>query len=39
MTRVPIIGGGIHALACAVALKERGVDFTIFGNACVFLEM
>lgn len=28
--RVAIIGGGISALACAVALKERGVAFTIF---------
>ena len=28
--RVAIIGGGISALACAVDLKEKGFDFTIF---------
>ena len=28
--RVAIIGGGISALACAVNLKEKGVDFTVF---------
>lgn len=27
---VAIIGGGISALACAVDLKEKGFDFTIF---------
>lgn len=28
--RVAIIGGGVSALACAVDLKEKGFDFTIF---------
>ncbi|MBM4314236.1 MAG: protoporphyrinogen oxidase [Deltaproteobacteria bacterium] len=28
--RVAIVGGGISALACAVDLKDRGFDFTIF---------
>ncbi|MBI5486982.1 MAG: protoporphyrinogen oxidase [Deltaproteobacteria bacterium] len=30
MKRVAIVGGGIAALGCAVALKERGLPFTIF---------
>jgi len=30
MKRVAIVGSGISACACAVALKERGIDFTIF---------
>lgn len=30
MKRIAIIGGGISALACAVNLKEKGFDFTIF---------
>lgn len=30
MTRIAIIGGGISALACAVDLKAKGLDFTIF---------
>jgi len=28
--KIAIIGGGISALACAVALKEKGLDFTLF---------
>ncbi len=28
--KIAIIGGGISALACAVNLKEKGLDFTIF---------
>ena len=28
--KTAIVGGGISALACAVALKERGLDFTLF---------
>jgi oxygen-dependent protoporphyrinogen oxidase len=28
--RIAIVGGGISALACAVALKEKGCDFTLF---------
>ncbi|MHB8090376.1 MAG: protoporphyrinogen oxidase [Syntrophales bacterium] len=28
--KIAIIGGGISALACAVALKEKGFDFTLF---------
>jgi protoporphyrinogen/coproporphyrinogen III oxidase len=28
--KVAIIGGGVSAFACAVALKEKGIDFTIF---------
>jgi protoporphyrinogen/coproporphyrinogen III oxidase len=28
--KTAIIGGGISALACAVDLKEKGVDFTLF---------
>ncbi|MBI5500330.1 MAG: protoporphyrinogen oxidase [Deltaproteobacteria bacterium] len=30
MKRVAIVGGGIAALGCAVALKERGIACTIF---------
>ncbi len=30
MKQVAIIGGGIASLACAVALKQRGIDFTVF---------
>lgn len=30
MKKVAIIGGGISALACAVTLKENGVDFSLF---------
>ncbi len=30
MKRVAIVGSGVSACACAVALKERGIDFTIF---------
>jgi protoporphyrinogen/coproporphyrinogen III oxidase len=30
MIRIAIIGSGISALACAVALKEQGLDFMIF---------
>lgn len=30
MKRAAIVGGGISALACAVNLKEKGVDFTVF---------
>lgn len=30
MKKVAIVGGGISAFACAVALKERGIDFTLF---------
>ena len=29
MKKVAIVGSGISALACAVALKEEGVDFTV----------
>ena len=30
MRKIAIIGGGISALACAVDLKEKGFDFTLF---------
>lgn len=30
MKKVAIVGGGISAFACAVALKEKGIDFTLF---------
>ncbi len=30
MKKTAIIGGGISALACAVDLKEKGFDFTVF---------
>ncbi len=30
MKTVAIVGGGISALACAVSLKEKGVDFKVF---------
>lgn len=30
MKRVAIVGSGISACACAVSLKEKGIDFTIF---------
>jgi oxygen-dependent protoporphyrinogen oxidase len=30
MKRVAIVGSGASAWACAVALKERGIDFTLF---------
>ncbi len=30
MKKVAIIGGGVSALACAVTLKERGINFTLF---------
>ena len=30
MKRVAIIGSGVSACACGVALKEKGIDFTIF---------
>jgi len=30
MKKIAIVGGGISALACAVALKEKGFDFTVF---------
>jgi oxygen-dependent protoporphyrinogen oxidase len=30
MKRVAIIGGGISALACAVALSQKGINFRIF---------
>ncbi len=30
MKRVAIVGSGVSACACGVALKERGIDFTIF---------
>lgn len=30
MSKVAIIGGGISALACAVTLKEKGIDFKLF---------
>ena len=29
MKKVAIVGSGISALACAVALKEKGVDFVV----------
>ncbi|MDP2267540.1 MAG: FAD-dependent oxidoreductase, partial [Deltaproteobacteria bacterium] len=28
--KIAIVGGGISALACAVNLKEQGLDFTVF---------
>ncbi|MHB8828552.1 MAG: protoporphyrinogen oxidase [Syntrophales bacterium] len=28
--KIAIVGGGISALACAVSLKEKGFDFTLF---------
>jgi len=28
--KIAIVGGGISALACAVNLKEKGLDFTLF---------
>jgi oxygen-dependent protoporphyrinogen oxidase len=30
MKKIAIVGGGISALACAVDLKEKGFDFTVF---------
>ena len=30
MKKIAIVGGGISALACAVDLKEKGCDFTLF---------
>jgi protoporphyrinogen/coproporphyrinogen III oxidase len=30
MKRVAIVGSGISALACAVALKQKGIEFTVF---------
>jgi protoporphyrinogen/coproporphyrinogen III oxidase len=30
LKKVAIVGGGISAFACAVALKEKGIDFTLF---------
>ena len=30
MKKIAIVGGGISALACAVDLKEKGFDFTLF---------
>ena len=30
MNKIAIVGGGISALACAVDLKEKGFDFTVF---------
>lgn len=30
MKKIAIVGGGISALACAVDLKEQGIDFTLF---------
>jgi oxygen-dependent protoporphyrinogen oxidase len=30
MKRVAIVGSGIASLACAVSLKQRGIDFSIF---------
>jgi protoporphyrinogen/coproporphyrinogen III oxidase len=30
MKKIAIVGGGISALACAVNLKEKGFDFTVF---------
>ena len=30
MKKVAIVGGGISAFACAVVLKEKGIDFTLF---------
>jgi oxygen-dependent protoporphyrinogen oxidase len=30
MKKTAIVGGGISALACAVDLKEKGMDFTLF---------
>src|SRR3989304_3379538 len=30
MKKTAIVGGGISALACAVNLKEKGLDFTVF---------
>ena len=30
MKRVAIIGSGVSACACGVALREKGIDFTIF---------
>lgn len=30
MKKIAIIGGGVAALACAVNLKEKGFDFTLF---------
>jgi oxygen-dependent protoporphyrinogen oxidase len=35
MKRVAIIGSGVSACACAVVLKERGIDFTIFEKEAV----
>ena len=33
--RVAIVGSGVSALACAVALKEKGIEFTVFESAPV----
>jgi oxygen-dependent protoporphyrinogen oxidase len=35
MKRVAIIGSGVSACACGVALREKGVDFTIFEKESV----
>lgn len=35
MKRVAIVGSGISACACAVALKAKGIDFTIFEKSPV----
>lgn len=33
MIKVAVVGAGVSALACAVALKEKGVEFTVFEGA------
>jgi len=30
LKKVAIVGGGVSAFACAVSLKEKGIDFTVF---------
>ena len=33
--RVAIVGSGVSTLACAVALEEKGIEFTVFESAPV----
>ena len=33
--KAAIVGSGTSACACAVRLKEKGVDFTVFEKECI----